>query len=501
MFSIGAVVRWRGVVVAAVTVAMVSVGAMAGAVPAGASALLNAGFETPALKTSAGVARDEVSGTDPQTAPLLWCTATSSVSAGMGTGYAVAWVPAGASASFAANNIQILPSLYFGNGRGEFTYWVTLSGSGGAQLWNYYHPVGLGVISGFGPYAWVDAGSVNIGTWVNTTGASVPVLVKADANPTFAGADTKYTLQVDVTGGASDPAPACDGSRPVTVANGGVAPNPRMSLNQCTSGTKPISCATGDFWHTFSDLSVPGRGPALNLQRTYNSFAHGSDSMFGYGWSNSYAMKQTTDVSGNVTVAQENGSTITFAPNGSGGFTSPANVLATLVQNTDGTLTLTDSKGGMTHTFAAAGQLLAEKDRNAMTTTLNYDTGNRLTTVTDAAGRTLTFGYGSNGRVATATDPAGRQVSYSYDGSGNLVSTTNVDGGVWAYTYDSTHQLLTMTDPRGGVVATNTYDSAGRVTAQRDALNRTTTLAYSGDPTTVAGSTTTITDPRGNVTT
>jgi RHS repeat-associated protein len=452
---------------------------------------------------SAGVARAEGSGTNPQSAPLLWCTATSSVSAGMGTGYAVAWVPAGASATIIDKDIQILPSTYVGSGRGEFVYTVTLSGSSGAQL--YTHSAlanpGVGIIPGLGPYAWVAAGSAPIGTWVNTTGASVPVSVKADANPTFAGADTTYTLEVDVTGGASDPAPACDGSRPVTVANGGVAPNSRMSLNQCTSGTKPISCATGDFWHTFSDLSVPGRGPALNLQRTYNAFSHGSDSMFGYGWSNSYGMTQTTDGSGNVTVAQENGSTITFAPNGSGGFTSPANVLASLVQNTDGTLTLTDSHGGMTHTFAAAGQLLSETDRNGVTTTLSYDAGNRLTTVTDAAGRTLTFGYGSNGRVASATDPAGRQVSYFYDASGNLVSATNVDGGIWAFTYDSSHQLLTMTDPRLGIVATNTYDSAGRVTAQSDALNRTTTLAYSGDPTTIAGSTTTITDPRGNITT
>jgi YD repeat-containing protein len=284
----------------------------------------------------------------------------------------------------------------------------------------------------------------------------------------------------------------------VEAAEVGLATNPRSSLNECSTG-KPINCATGNFWHTFDDLAVPGRGPALNLQRTYNSFQHASDSMFGFGWSSSYGMNLTTDAGGVVTVSQENGSAIKFAPNGSGGYTAPARVLASLVKNADGTLTLTDSRGGMTHTFAAAGQLLAVKDRNGVTTTLGYDVAGQLTTVTDAAGRALTFTYLA-GRVATATDPAGRKVSYSYDASGNLASATNVNGGIWAYTYDSAHQLLTMTDPRGGVVAANTYDSAGRVAAQSDALGLTTALAYSGDPASLAGSTTTITDPRGNVT-
>jgi RHS repeat-associated protein len=411
----------------------------------------------------------------------------------------VAWVPAGATASFTAKDTEILPENYFTLGRGQFTYRVTLSDSGGAQLWTAWNYADVDPIMTGGPYNWVATGSKPIGSWVNTTGASVPVSVKAEASRTYAGADTRYTLQVDVTGGASDPAPACADSGPLTVESGGVAPNWRVLLNQCVSG-KPISCATGDFWHTFSDLSVPGRGPALDLQRTYNAFAHGSDSMFGYGWSNSYGMALTTAAQGAVTVAQENGSTITFAPDGSGGFSGPMGALASLVKNTDGTLTLTEARGGMTHTFAAAGRLLAEKDRNGMTTTLDYDTQSRLTTVTDAAGRILTFGYGSDDRVATATDPAGRQVTYSYDTSGNLLSATDVKGGIWAFTYDGAHQMLTMADPRGGVVATNTYDGLGRVTAQKDALNRTTTLAYAGDPASTPGSTTTITDPRGNVT-
>jgi RHS repeat-associated protein len=286
------------------------------------------------------------------------------------------------------------------------------------------------------------------------------------------------------------------GQSAVTAHEVGWAPNPREPLHDCPTG-KPINCASGDFWHTFTDISVPGRGPALQLQRTYNAFGHGSDSMFGYGWSDSYDMNLTTDASGNVTVNQENGSVITFAPNGAGGYTAPSRVTASLAANSDGTFALTDFHGGVTHTFSATGQLLRISDRNGYTSMLSY-TGSTLSSVTDQAGRSLTFTTDSNGHVTTVTDPAGRQTSYSYDSAGNLISATDLTGGVWSYTYDASHQMLTMTDPRHGVVA-NTYDASGRVTAQSDALRRTTTLAYSGDPTTSTGSTTTITDPRGIV--
>src|SRR5206468_3865073 len=59
---------------------------------------------------------------------------------------------------------------------------------------------------------------------------------------------------------------------------------------QCASSGDPVNTASGNFWHTFDDLSIPGRGPALELARTYNSLAAGTDSPFGYGWTDSYAM-------------------------------------------------------------------------------------------------------------------------------------------------------------------------------------------------------------------
>ena len=144
------------------------------------------------------------------------------------------------------------------------------------------------------------------------------------------------------------------------------------------STVRPVNCATGEFWHTFSDLSVPGRGLPLSLTRTYNSLLAGQDGPFGFGWSESYTMSATTDASGAVTIVEANGSSLTFAKSGTT-YQAPGNVMATLVDNGDGTLTLA-RKDRSQYVFTAptvgtAGPLLKEIDRNGYLTGLAYSGG------------------------------------------------------------------------------------------------------------------------------
>jgi RHS repeat-associated protein len=285
------------------------------------------------------------------------------------------------------------------------------------------------------------------------------------------------------------------GSTP-SVGEQGTEPNESEYTTTCPAGD-PVNCATGDFFRQFTDFSVPGRGVALMLQRSYSTAAAAGDGPFGFGWTDSYNMSLATDNSGDVTVSQEDGSTITFSPDGSGGFDAPPRVFASLTENPDGSFTLTRQRTQVQYNFSAAGQLTSEVDRNGLVTKLAYAGGN-LISVTDPAGRTLTFTY-SGSHIASVTDPLGRTYSYSYDGNGNLTQVTDPLGHTWSFTYDGNHLLLTMTDPRGGTV-TNAYDSQDRVTSQTDADGNTTTWAYTGDPTSSSGGTTTITDPLGNQT-
>ena len=285
-----------------------------------------------------------------------------------------------------------------------------------------------------------------------------------------------------------------------TVPEAGGAPNPSEKITTCYAKL-PINCATGAFVHQFTDLTVPGRGAALSLGRSYSSTQAAADGPMGYGWSTSYAMSAATDGSGNVTITQEDGSTIGFLLS-SGTFTAPPRVLASLVQNADGSYTMTRRPSQIAYTFSSTGQLLSESDRNGEVTTLSYS-GSQLQRVTDPAGRSLTFTY-SGSRIASVSDPMGRTWTYGYDAGGNLVHATEpVTSRVWGFTYDSNHLLLTMTDPAGSTV-TNVYDGSSRVTSQthtvRTGSDLTTTWAYSGDPASAGGGTTTMTDEHGDVT-
>jgi YD repeat-containing protein len=272
-----------------------------------------------------------------------------------------------------------------------------------------------------------------------------------------------------------------------------------------------VNCATGDFWHAFDDLSLPGRGIPLDFTHTYNSLLANQNSPLGYGWTDNDNMFLSQDSSGNITVHEEGGSQVTFFNTGSG-YQPTSEVLATLVKNGDGTLTFTRLQTQDRYTFSAptlstAGSLLKAVDRNGYTTTFTY-TGGNLTSISNAAGRILTLTYNANNQIATIHDDSTvnngtfRTVTFTYDTSGNLTDVVDVNGGHWHFTYDSNHLLLTMEDPvqyaRSGTFLTNTYDTSGRVTKQVDAMGRTTTFTYS---TNADGTNrTAITDPDGNTT-
>ena len=115
---------------------------------------------------------------------------------------------------------------------------------------------------------------------------------------------------------------------PLPAEQGG-PPNPREHRTTCSTGS-PVNCATGEFWHQFIDFAVPGHGVPLTFTRTYTSALAGVDSPVGSGWTDNYNMSLSANTSGNITITQEDGSTVTFHATGGGSYTAPPRVLATL---------------------------------------------------------------------------------------------------------------------------------------------------------------------------
>jgi RHS repeat-associated protein len=258
----------------------------------------------------------------------------------------------------------------------------------------------------------------------------------------------------------------------------------------------PIDTNTGNFWHVFTDLSIPGRSYPLAFTRTYNSQSAATNSPVGYGWQVNHAMSLSQSGS-TATITQENGSQATFTQSGSTWAPSAPRFIATLTHNGDGTWTFVRANRD-TYTFNTAGQLVSEKDLNGYVTTLSY-TGGNLTSVADPAGRTLSLGW-TGSSITTVTDAnvtPSRSVQFQYnDGAGDLTDVIDVNAGHWQFGYDTSHRMTVMKDPKcfattGCPGVQNSYDTSGRVQSQKDQLNRQTTFTYSTNQTTV-------TDPKGN---
>ncbi len=267
-----------------------------------------------------------------------------------------------------------------------------------------------------------------------------------------------------------------------------------------TCAGDPVNCGTGNLVESQTDLAVGGRGPGLNLTRTYNSRLAATQKTpgpFGYGWTGPYSAHLTfNETTGAATVYQDNASTVTFVLTSSKTYVGAgAWVQATLVkEGTNYVYTLPDQSK---LSFDSNGRLASETDRNGNAITMSRNSEGRLESVADATGRKLTFAYNSEGQVESVKDPMGHTVKYTYEG-GNLASVTQPGEASlrWQFKYDSEHEMTSETDGRNHAVTTK-YDSSHRVTSQTDALERTRKWEYSEWE---LGTKTTITEPNGAVT-
>jgi RHS repeat-associated protein len=253
----------------------------------------------------------------------------------------------------------------------------------------------------------------------------------------------------------------------------------------------PVNTATGSFFDTWHDVTLPGAGVTLDVARSYNS-ADPSSGPFGTGWTHAYQTSLATAQNGDVTLRAGSGQQVVFHPQPGGGYAGDPGVRATLVHNADGTFTVT-SRSQEVLTFDASGRLTAQQDRSGTGLAFAYS-GGVLSTVTDAAGRVTTFAY-SGGLVSSVTLADGRHADYGYT-SGRLTSVTDLRGKTTTYAYDAGGRLASATDPLGHQPFRNTYDvTTGRLLSQLDARNGET--QYTWDPDLAVA---TVTDPRGGVT-
>ena len=149
---------------------------------------------------------------------------------------------------------------------------------------------------------------------------------------------------------------------------------------------------------------------------------------------------------------------------------APADEYTTLTVDPNTNNFIITQKDGTKRTFENAGYLISIADRNGNTTSINVDAanGNRIDSVTDAAGRTLTFNY-SNPNFPTLcssiSDSTGTVANYTYDSSGRLTEVQYSDGSQFNFQYNdpNSNTLISLvTDSQGRTIEAHTYDSNRR---------------------------------------
>jgi RHS repeat-associated protein len=113
--------------------------------------------------------------------------------------------------------------------------------------------------------------------------------------------------------------------------------------------------------------------------------------------------------------------------------------------------------------FDSDGFQVESIDRVGNTTTCEYDSLDRLITITEPGSLVTNLTYGIDGYLDTITDPAGRLTHFVHDLDSNLISITDPDSSEWQYGYDEDHILTKVMNPRGDSTL-YTYDDWGYVT-------------------------------------
>ncbi|HLG95951.1 MAG TPA: RHS repeat-associated core domain-containing protein [Bryobacteraceae bacterium] len=392
---------------------------------------------------------------------------------------------------------------HFGNycGHSSGGFFNDISGVVGAQLevnglmyYRYDLPTPVDVAAG-------DILMAGVSEWTNYFGTPASLLgdTATDPNVSYScvdsnscnnnGVQTPYIFLTYADGTVvGHQLPGCG---PISAfGTSGTPTNPTASVSE------PINTATGSYYMSPTDFSVPGKGLAFTFTRAYNSLDSYTGPL-GPGWTHSYNIFLTVDPSTLVvSVKEADGHQDSFAPTGGGAYVAATTGLFdSLILNGDGSFTLT-RKNQTKLTFSSSGRLTGILDRNGNTQVLTYNGSGLLVSILDSASRSFAFAYDASGRITSITDPTARAWRYSYDANGNLVSVRDPLNNITQYTYDSRHRMLTAIDSRGITYLQNLYDAQGRVLTQANGRGYVTSLAYN----TPAAGTTTITDPLGNAT-
>lgn len=239
-----------------------------------------------------------------------------------------------------------------------------------------------------------------------------------------------------------------------------------------------VNAINGNLTFNESDVSFTGRGPTIDISRTYNSLSEQVGS-FGKGWLFSYDIKVEELANKDVRLTEEDGTIHVFKYVSAGVYSPPHGLYLNIKKDTTYFILTTKSQDKLYFNHATTNTSLknrlekiedGEKKENQVTLAW---TPTQLT-ITDASGRVITVTF-SSGRITQVKDYGGRTWSYRYT-SGILTGYTDSTGAAYSYGYEN-GKVKTIVDAMGKSMTLG-YDASSRLNSVKDAVGKTTTLSY-----------------------
>jgi RHS repeat-associated protein len=380
----------------------------------------------------------------------------------------------------------------------------------------------IGILSTYWPgtaYYWSAAASGTLsGNTLTLTWTIIPGTVSLAPGHIACGETLSLTLSTadDVTTAAVPSYNPCEGSNTILPYTLTLVGWQKMLGQDDSGGTSipcfcgdPIDIATGNVLETVKDYETAGPNK-LSLIRYYNSYTPQTPAVpliFVTGvphWTTNYdrSLVVVNSAQTQVIAHRPDGQQLTF--NRVGGIWTPdSDVDMTLTADGD-KWTLTGHDDTAETYFMTLpvnepgfGRLTTIEARNGYTQTIDYNSGNRLSSVTDSYDRKLIFTY-TNGLLTQVTTPDSLILTYTYNSSGVK---PGIDDRLASITYNTSPEtsqsygygetpvpvggsslpfaLTSITDENDNVYTGFTYDKYGRaLTSQHGGGVDLTTVTY-----------------------
>lgn len=249
-----------------------------------------------------------------------------------------------------------------------------------------------------------------------------------------------------------------------------------------------VNAFNGNLIFNETDFSLDGRGPGIDISRTYNS-QDKEVSSFGKGWNSSLDVKVKEETSGDVLLIEQDKRIQRFRKTANG-YEAPTGIYLTLSKDSNG-FYFKDTDQSVT-AFRADGKLNYKQDANGNKTTYSY-VNNKIMIITDASGRSVSLSY--TGEYVSKITYENQVTTFTYIGD-QLTETKTPNGRTYKYGYEN-GKLRFVYDPKHTndkpSVTEYTYDSEGKVIKVTDVLKKITSISYDTDT-----RQTTVTNPKGS---